>query len=126
MRWLCGSVMIVAIIAGCASRQADSLMGDNKTAVVETVKYSGGKGDNPEDAVVITGVHKQTEGIIAEYNYITTLHGEKNKSWSLYGQTILKEKVKVYDVIEIKLIDFNGEHRIYYFDVTSFPWKKNK
>jgi hypothetical protein len=125
MRWFCGIFVIVVFLVGCASRQADSIMGDKKVEVAETAKYSGGKGDGPEDAVVITGVHKQTEGVVAEYDYISTLHGEKNKNWSLYGQSIIKEKDKIFDVIEIKLIDFNGEKRIYYFDVSSFPWKKN-
>lgn len=125
MRWFGGIIVMVFFLAGCASRQADSIKGDHKVEVAEKVKYGGGKGDSPEDAVVITGVHKQTEGVVAEYDYISTLHGEKNKNWSLYGQSILKEKDKVFDVIEIKLIDFNGEQRIYYFDVTSLPWKKN-
>jgi hypothetical protein len=125
MRRLAGIIIMVVFLAGCASRQADSIKGDKNVEIAEKAKYSGGKGDSQEDAVVITGVHKQTEGVIAEYDYISTLHGEKNKNWSLYGQTILKENNKVFDVIEISLIDFNGEHRIYYFDVTSFPWKKN-
>jgi hypothetical protein len=116
---------MIMLLAGCASRQIDSLKGVDKVELANKVRYSGGKGDSPEDAVVITGVSKQTEGVVAEYDYISSLHGEKNKSWSLYEQTILKEEDKVFDVITINLIDLNGEQRIYYFDVTSFPWKKN-
>jgi hypothetical protein len=97
-RFLACMLLLVALLSGCAS--------------------------SPEDAVIIRGVSKQSEGLVAEYNYISGIHGIKNKNWSLYGQTIMKENGKVYDVIEIKLIDFNNEQRIYYFDVTSFPWKK--
>jgi hypothetical protein len=119
-------VLVVALfVGGCASRQAAGGRGVDPDELAAKVNYSGGNGDNPEEAVVITGVAKQSEGLVAEYNYISGIHGEKNKRWSINGQTILKEKDKFFDVIEIKLIDFGGEQRIYYFDVTSFPWKKH-
>ena len=48
---------------------------------------------------------------------------KKNEGWSIVGQTIIKENKKVFDVIEIRL-GTDSDRRIYYFDVTSFPWKK--
>ena len=48
----------------------------------------------------------------------------KNKDWNVADQTITNEKSKVFDVIEIVLAS-TSEHRIYYFDVTTFPWKKH-
>lgn len=123
-RFFVSMLLLVALLSGCASRVTSGIRGDNPVETAGSVTYSGGKGEGPEDAVIIKGVNKQSEGLIAEYNYISGIHGIKNKNWSLYGQTIMKENGKVYDVIEIKLIDFNNEQRIYYFDVTSFPWKK--
>jgi hypothetical protein len=117
-------VLGALLFCGCASRQEMGMNKADSSEVAAKVNFSGGKGDSPEDAVKINGVHKQSERLVAEYNYISNIHGEKNKSWSISGQTILKEKDKVFDVIEIKLLDFNSEQRIYYFDVTSFPWKK--
>ncbi|MBN1602964.1 MAG: hypothetical protein JW915_15250 [Chitinispirillaceae bacterium] len=117
-------MLLLALLSGCASRQSSGIRGDDSVELASSVTYSGGKGESTEDAVIIRGVSKQSEGLIAEYTYISGIHGIKNKNWSLYGQTIMKENGKVYEVIEIKLIDFNNEQRIYYFDVTSFPWKK--
>jgi hypothetical protein len=59
----------------------------------------------------------------AEYGYVSSKNGIKNKEWRLTGQTIVQEHGKVFDVLEIELLP-SSEHRIYYFDVSNFPWKK--
>lgn len=116
-------LLIFALLAfgGCAGRQSVKI--DAEKEIPGRIQFSGGSGDTYEDAVVITGVHKQHEGLAAEYNYISQKHGIKNKDWRVVGQTIIREKNSIFDVIEISL-NSGSDRRIYYFDVTAFPWKK--
>ena len=74
--------------------------------------------------MVITGVHKQHEGLDAEYSFISKIHGLKNRDWRVVGQTIVREKGSIFDVIEITL-GSDSDRRIYYFDVTAFPGRKS-
>jgi hypothetical protein len=71
------------------------------------------------------GVEKPTEGVEAEYRYISKLHGEKDKNWRIDGQTMYREEKNIFDVIEISLIP-SSQKRIYYFDVSKFPWKRRE
>lgn len=108
------------LLAGCAGKAS---RGGEQTTISSKVQFVGGTGESTYDAVIINGIDKQSEGLDAEYHYISQKHGIKNKDWSVIGQTIVKEKDKIFDVIEIRLGGGDGQ-RIYYFDVTSFPWKK--
>lgn len=116
-------ILLIAllVIAGCGNRQ--TMKTESKQEVPGRIQFSGGSGDSYEDAVVITGVHKQHEGLEAEYTYISQIHGIKNKDWRIVGQTIVREKKSIFDVIELSIGE-GSDHRIYYFDVTAFPWKK--
>lgn len=109
------------IFVGCAGRQAVTLR--SQQVVNSQPVFQGGSGESLEDALVIKGVNKQSEGLDAEYGYVTSKHGVKNKEWRLTGQSIVQEHGKIFDILEIQLIS-TSEHRIYYFDVSSFPWKK--
>jgi len=117
-------VLGTILLLGCAGRQGLDL-GKKRPDTAPKVQYSGGSGDSYEDAVKISGVEKQSQGVDAEYKYISGKYGQKGKDWQLKGQTIVKEGEGAYDVLEIKLLN-SSEERIYYFDVSSFPWKKNK
>jgi len=108
-------------IAGCAGRQSASLK--SQESVAAQVNYSGGSGESIEDAVRITGVDNQSAGLDAEYAYIVQQHGLRNKEWRVANQSVVQEKGKMYELIEIELIPTKAQ-RIYYFDVTAFPWKK--
>ena len=113
---------IALVFCFCAGRQDISV--GKQPKISPTIQYLGGSGDSYEEAVKITGVTKQSEGVDAEYKYLSDKYGVKGKDWSIAGQTIFREKGKVFDVIEIRL-STGGENRIYYFDVTNFPWKQN-
>lgn len=116
-------ILLVAllILAGCGNRQTMKV--ESKQQIPGRIQFSNGSGDSYEDAVVITGVHKQHEGFEAEYSYISQKHGIKNQDWRIVGQTIIREKNSVFDLIEISLSS-DSDRRIYYFDVTAFPWKR--
>jgi hypothetical protein len=116
----CVIVSLFALSLGCASQQASS---KNNRDVQDRINFSGGSGDSHEDAIVINGVLKQSDGIDAEYRYISKIHGVKDKNWKLDGQTMYRDGKKMFDVIEITL-NPSSEKRIYYFDVTGFPWKR--
>lgn len=113
--------MALVIFASCGNRQTMKV--EQKNELPARIQFSEGNGDSYEDAVIITGVHKQHEGLDAEYSYISQKHGIKNQDWRVVGQTIIREKNNVYDIIEISLTS-DSDRRIYYFDVTAFPWKK--
>jgi hypothetical protein len=112
-------VFFVLMAAGCANQET---IAKKKTPLLE-ISFSGGNGESSDSAIVISGVQKQSEGVDAEYRYLSKLHGEKGKGWKIEGQTISKEEKKVFDVIEIVLIP-SSQKRIYYFDVSKFPWKR--
>ncbi len=114
-------LIVLLIFGGCANRQ--TMKSEQKQEIPGRIQFTGGSGDSFDDAVVITGVHKQHEGLDAEYSFISQKHGIKNKDWRVAGQTIIREKGAIFDVIEITL-GSGSDRRIYYFDVTSFPWKK--
>lgn len=113
-------VMILA--AGCVSRMA---VNGNKAAVQSLrVSYSEASGDSYEEAVKITGVQKQSQGVEAEDNWIAQKHGVEGKDWKIAARAKIKEEGKVYDMIEISLIS-DSSMRIYYFDVSDFSWKQD-
>jgi hypothetical protein len=114
-------VLSLLVFASCASRQAVTVH-SQQNANSQPV-FRGGSGESLEDALVIGGISKQSEGLEAEYGYVSSKHGFKNKEWRLTGQTIVQEHGKIFDVLEIELLP-SSEHRIYYFDVSNFPWKK--
>ena len=116
----CIILSVLALTLGCASQQAAS---KNKNKAATHITFSGGSGDSHEDAIIINGVLKQSDGVDAEYRYISTIHGTKDKNWKIDGQTMYRDEKKIFDVVEISLLP-SGEKRIYYFDVTGFPWKR--
>jgi hypothetical protein len=114
-------LMIILSLAGCAGRQSATLK--SQEAAAAAVNYSGGSGESIDDAVRITGIDNQSAGLDAEYAYITQKHGARNKDWRVTNQSVVQEKGKMFELIEIDLI-VTKEPRIYYFDVSAFPWKK--
>lgn len=113
-------VLCAALCAGCASQQ---IVPNKKKAADVTITFSGGSGESYDSAIVINGATNQSEGIDAEYRYISKIHGQKEKDWRLDGQTMYREEKQIYDVIEITIL-LSSQKRIYYFNVTKFPWKR--
>lgn len=120
MRILLGLIILLSL-AGCAGRQSATLK--SQEAAAAEVNYSGGSGESIEDAVRITGVDNQSAGLDAEYAYVAQKHGLRNKDWRVTNQSVVQEKGKMYELIELELI-LTKSQRIYYFDVSAFPWKK--
>ena len=114
-------VFSLFVFISCTGRQSVSL--HSQQNVTAQPVFHGGSGESLDDAMVISGVSKQSDGLDAEYSFICSKYGVKNKEWRLIGQTIVQEHGKVFDVLEIELIS-SSERRIHYFDVSAFPWKK--
>ena len=86
------------------------------------ITYSGGDGGSFQEAVTITGALNQGDGVAAEYHFISEKYGQRGTGWLLVGQTVIREKNKIVDVIEIQLGE-TADRRIFYFDVSDFSWK---
>lgn len=83
----------------------------------ELVKYSGGDGSSPENAVIITAPISPI-GVHAEYDYLRSKYGRQNVDFQVMSQSLEFSDNKHYDVITIKLSD--GSMKEIYFDITSF------
>jgi len=79
--------------------------------------FGGGTGETIEKAIVINTISPLI-GIAAEYEYISNVCGEINVNWSLKTQSIIEEKNRYYDVLQVELN--SGESRSFYFDITQF------
>ena len=98
------------------TREADQLPRGRK------IKYEGGMGESREDAVIIIGAKDIKEGVAAEYDFISSMHGKKDKAWRVKSQSQAREGDKVYDVIEMEVMEKEQTHYIY-FDITNCSWK---
>lgn len=113
-------LLLFAVIAvGCASQEQTV----RQNTAVAKITFSGGNGESGDSAIVIHGIEKPSEGVDAEYRYLSRLHGIKDKGWRVESQVVAREEKNVYDVIEIMLIP-SGQKRIYYFEVIRFASKK--
>jgi hypothetical protein len=85
------------------------------------VKYSNNSGDTTDDAIKISDVSDNMEGIQSEYTYLEEKFGEPGKDWHLQRQALIRLNERSYDEMTIKLP--NGEVKKIYFDITSFIGK---
>jgi hypothetical protein len=110
-------ILIIIACMSCSNRQEVALRSQQK-APPQVVIY-GGNGESVEQAVVISGIKNQAVGVDAEYDYISSKFGMKNKEWRLISQTIVQEQGKTFDLIELELTP-SLEKKILYFDVSAF------
>jgi hypothetical protein len=82
------------------------------------ITFKGGPGDAPETAVVIAGASDSMAGIAAEYSYLEKKFGPRSVDWKLKRQSVLPQKGKVYDRMEIELK--GGGQKTVFFDITEF------
>jgi len=82
------------------------------------IAFKGGTGETMETAVVITGAANTKKGIDAEHYYLHKTFGPRNKAWKLERQSVLRDKGKVYDRMEIELK--GGAKKSIFFDITEF------
>lgn len=79
--------------------------------------FGGGTGETIEKAIVINTISPLI-GVAADYEYVSKVCGEINVNWSLKTQSIIEEKNRYYDVLQVELN--SGESRSFYFDITQF------
>ncbi len=108
------------LLVACASHQMPSRY---RSSQGSDIYYSGGNGESKESAILIRGAIRQSEGVEAEYYYLSKAFGEKGKTWQVQGQTIFREEKRVYDVLEIRLLPFQKK-LIFYFDISKLPWER--
>ena len=82
------------------------------------ITFKGGPGDTPETAVVILGAPNSMAGIAAEYSYLKKKFGRENVDWMLTRQSVLQQKGKVYDRMDLDLKD--GSKKTVFFDISEF------
>lgn len=112
---------IIMLAGGCVTRMA--VKNNSQGPRAPKISYSETSGDSYNEAIKITGAQKQSQGVEAEYSWISSKHGIKDKDWRIVGQVKIQEEGKLYDVIEISLSS-DSDRRIYYFDVSDFSWKR--
>lgn len=115
-------LILISIMLSCDSQREmprNVNLYDNLMTDVSFVKYLGGDGSTKENAIVIQNAKNEYNGVSAEMQYISRKNGERNKAWSKVSQTLLTDRDKYYDLIEIVIIK-SGEKKSYYFDITEF------
>jgi hypothetical protein len=108
--------IVACALYSCSPRQA--INSGSLSNIASTGTFSNNRGISFDDAVVVTGVTTQRDVMAAEYHYISSQRGLRGKDWFLVGQTIIADKSKVVDVVEIQL-NSSSERQIIYFDATS-------
>ncbi len=111
------AVMCIFIL-GCSPQQ----MANRNSG--SGITYSGGTGESFHEAIIISGAKNKSDGVSAEYRFISDQHGRRGNKWLLVEQTVIREKNKVVDVIEIQLNNASFDRLIFYFDVTDFILKR--
>ena len=84
---------------------------------VTTELFSGGPGDSFEAAVIINTSSGKI-GVAAESQFISALHGVREKDWSKVMQELRWHLDRPYDVVTIELA--NGTIRKFYFEISRF------
>ncbi len=83
-------------------------------------KFGGGDGSSIEQAISISDVQNNFEGIEYEYQYINALYGVCNQHWKFLTQSLLSDKNgRYYDRINIYVFR-EKECKSLYFDTTDF------
>jgi len=80
--------------------------------------YSGGNGLSTKDSIIINPGDNPFLGVFYEYKFLEKKHGQRNLEWFLVRQSLIHEKNKSFDKMEITLQD--GTKKEYFFDITSF------
>jgi hypothetical protein len=115
-------LLIIAFCIGCVSRQTIKSP-DSAATKKNRVVFSGGAGDSYETAVIINGTSKSRDAVMAEYDYISQLFGEKDNAWKVEEQSMIKEGNKTFDMIRVRII-VNDKMHFLYFDISSVVSRK--
>jgi hypothetical protein len=121
-----GAALFFTILPGPASSMFPGAVSVYAQAVQPTPKkpakikitFKGGPGDTPATAVIITGAPNSRVGIDAEYYFLGKKFGQRNVDWKLKRQSVIHEKGKVYDRMDLEMKD--GSKKTVFFDITEF------
>jgi hypothetical protein len=106
-------IFLTALAVGAAgARQGAAPVGQ------QSIRFEGGSGESPANAVIIRGARDNVVGIQAEFRYLRQHFGQRNLKWRLFKQELLQTGDKTFDVITIELAD--GVKKVIYFDITEF------
>ncbi len=119
-------IFLASLVAGpgCISKETVRVKRtreSNELPRGRKVKYEGGTGESKEQAVIIMGAENLKEGVTAEYDFISEMHGRKDRDWRVKGQNQAREGAIIYDIIEMEIIS-SGETHYYYFDTSNCSW----
>ncbi len=108
-----GVMMLCVLFSGPACAQPAP-----ESPAKPQITFKGGPGDTPETAVIILGAPNSMAGITAEYSYLGKQLGRRNVDWNLRRQSVLNQKGKVYDRMDLELKD--GGKKTVFFDISEF------
>lgn len=93
---------------------------DPQEAPIENdgIRYAGGNGRTPEEAIVIEGARSHAEGIRAVKRYLTRQFGAEGDDWQLHRQTLLREECRPVDAMTVETK--GGDTETLYFDISAF------
>lgn len=85
---------------------------------ISNVKYSGGKGENADDAIKITGISNAFACLRSKKEYLNKFYGD-SITWEQVDQSHIKYNNKYIELVTVKEIP-TGNCRQFYFDLTEF------
>ena len=80
--------------------------------------FGGGDGSSVEEAITISGISDNVQGVGAEYAYLEQLLGPRGSRWNVKQQRLMAREDRYYDVLTVLLPD--GMQRELFFDITEF------
>jgi tetratricopeptide (TPR) repeat protein len=101
--------------AAALRKQAEEIT--KKLVETQSPRIIEKSGKTLEEAVIIMAQNSK-QGIQAEYDYLNRRFGLRGKDWKLIRQSLMREKDKVYDKMDLEFPD--GTTLTLYFDITSF------
>jgi hypothetical protein len=81
------------------------------------IRFSGGDASSVAQAVAIHGAHGETDGVAAEYWYVTALLGKRGVDWHLRSQALLEKSGHQYDRLDIVA---GPKSRQFFFDISDY------
>jgi|TARA_Y100000310_G_scaffold172406_1_gene172537 hypothetical protein len=85
---------------------------------VNMARHTEKSGESIDEAIVISDVKNNLEGIAREYDCLEWKFGKRGIDWDLELQTLIVEGDKQYDRMALKFPD--GTNKTIYFDISSF------
>jgi hypothetical protein len=112
------SMLIISslIVVSCSTRPLikENSFRNTLPPLVQTVENDDGLFHR---TIIMHNALSPKELFTAEYRYISDLYGERGVDWFLMHQTIIQEKDRIIDVVEIKGRK-SFDQKVIFFDIT--------